>query len=184
MKKLLTTIAVCTALFTGCKTTDTNSFNPALAENVAKIAGSSTAIILLAVPSIATNPQVKTVIYSVTTVIEKVAPTNGQTYTEVATPVINTTVDKFVAEGKITAEQAVLIKEACNVLVSGVDIAFAKYPKAKLYSEYTNLVVKSFMKAFNTVFNGGVMIQNSIDTVNMVDEIRKANKKSLSKMVK
>lgn len=184
MKKLLTSLTLCTVLLTGCTTTDTGTFNPVLAENVAKIAGSSTAIILLAIPKISSNPNVKVAIYEVTTAIESVVPAQDQTYAQAITPVVNATVDKLIAQGKISTEEGSLIKEACMVLASGVDLALIKYPKAKEVSANTNLIVKSFMKAFNTVFGGGVLIQNSKDTIETVSELRKLNKDRLNKMVK
>jgi hypothetical protein len=184
MKKLLTSLTLCAVILTGCTTTDTGTFNPVLAENVAKIAGSSTAIVLLAIPKISSNPKIKSAIYEVTTAIESVVPAQDQTYTQAITPVVNATVDKLIAQGKITAEEGSLIKEACVVMASGVDLALAKYPKAKEISANTTLIVKSFMKSFNTVFSGGVLIQNSKDTIDTVSELRKINKDRLNRMVK
>jgi len=150
MKRLLVgLLCVFLCLGTGCKTSDMDAST--ISQNAA-FAGTASALVVLSVPAIATNTQVKASIYEITKAIENVTPATNQTFAAAATPVVSQVVDKLVAEGKLQPQYAPLAKQGSGFIFSGIDLTLNKYPKIKESTANVNLVVKSFTVAFNDTF--------------------------------
>jgi len=183
MKKLLM-MGICLSLMMGCQTT---SFDPVVAKQIATITGTSTALVVLSVPSIATNVQIKAAIFEVTKAVEMVVPGPDQSFAEAAAPVVSAVVDKLVAEQKLNVIYAPLVKECTIIVFSGVDLVMAKYPKIKECTTDVNLVVKSFFVAFNQSFNPTALSASktcSKEVLATAKELKQKNKVVLKKLMK
>jgi hypothetical protein len=85
--------------------------------------------------------------------VAKVTPAPGQSFEDAWTPVVNETVDKMVADGKISDTQGVLVKSAFSVIVKGLDYIFTvRYPKAKEYEDLVTAAITGFSNGFLEVF--------------------------------
>ena len=98
-----------------------------------------------------TKTEVKEGIAKVLDIVSTVVPTNGQTFVEAWTPVINTEIDKLVAEKKLDAAGAAVAKTALGVACQGIDYVFVKYPKAKNTKELVSAAVTGFVKGYKSV---------------------------------
>lgn len=175
MKKLVM-IGICLALsmaMVGCQT-----FDPVVAKNVATITGSATALVALSTPAIATNTQVKAAIYEVTKAVETIVPATNQTFAVAAPPVVDAVVNKMVAEKKLNAVYAPLVKDGCILVFDGIDLVLAKYPKIKNSTEDVNLVVKSFFTAFNATFNPTGVVSAKKPSKEVLDTVKELKVKS------
>jgi len=182
MKKLLM-MGICLSLMMGCQTT---GFDPVVAERIATITGTSTAMVVLSIPSIATNAQTKAAISEVTKTVETVVPGTNQSFAAAAAPVVNAAVNRLVAEKRLDAMYAPLVKEGTIIVFSGVDLVMAKYPNIKSSTDDVNLVVKSFFVAFNSTFNPVILsvAQPSQEISDTVKELKEKNKVILDKLTK
>ena len=78
-------------------------------------------------------------------------PTNGQTFVEAWTPVIDVELKKLVDAGKIDAAGAQVAKVALGVACQGIDYVFIKYPKAKEGKELVSAAVTGFVTGYKSV---------------------------------
>ena len=183
MKRLLM-VGICLSLMMGCQTT---SFDPAIAARIATITGESTALVVLTIPSIATNQQIKAAIYQVTKTIETVVPATNQTFAAAATPVIVQAVDKLVSEGKLNPIYAALTKDGSILAVDGLDLVMAKFPKIKESTTDVNIIVKAYTAAFNKIFMPiGLAASSgpSKEVLDTVKELKEKNNFILKKLIK
>ena len=95
--------------------------------------------------------KVKDVVVSVIDVVSTAVPTNGQTFTEAWTPVIDAELKKFVDAGKINNTEAKIAKVALSAATEGIDYVFVKYPKAKDVKELVSAAVTGFTTGYKSV---------------------------------
>jgi hypothetical protein len=85
--------------------------------------------------------------------VSQCIPETNQTFSAAWTPIAKAHADSLVADGKITAEQGVLVMKAFDIVVSGIDYVFeVRYPKAKQYKELVSAAVDGFTDGFLSVF--------------------------------
>ena len=98
------------------------------------------------------SDKAKTVTLEVMDIVDDVVPLTNQTFTAAWTPVIDETVAKFVADGKITAGEGAIVKTARAAVTQGLDYVFeVRWPKAKEYKELVSAAVRGFTDGFKTV---------------------------------
>ena len=110
-----------------------------------------------------TKTEVKETIIKVLDIASTVIPTNGQTFVEAWTPVIDTELAKVVAEGKITSDEAKIAKIALGIACEGIDYVFVKYPKAKDIKDLVGAAVKGFVTGFKSVVNMKAGVEEKFD---------------------
>ena len=98
-----------------------------------------------------TKTEVKEVITKVLDIASTAVPTNGQTFVEAWTPVIDAELNKLVEAGKIDAAGAQVAKIALGVACEGIDYVFIKYPKAKEGKELVSAAVTGFVSGYKSV---------------------------------
>lgn len=185
MKKITTLIVAAITLLSvivsGCKT---GEFDPAVASNIARITGASTALVVLEIPKISSNPQVKSAIYTVTKAVEQITPETNQTFTAAAAPVVVVVVNDLVAKGKLNAAYSSLVKEGSLMVFSGIDLVFAKNPEAKATADNVTLVTKAFLGSFNAVFSASGVSVLSTERADeaIIKEIRALNAERIQRI--
>lgn len=105
-----------------------------------------------------TKTEVKETIIKVLDIASVAVPTNGQTFVEAWTPIIDAELTKVVAEGKINADEAKIAKVALNVACEGIDYVFVKYPKAKEGKDLVGAAVKGFVTGFKSVVSNTLKV--------------------------
>ena len=98
-----------------------------------------------------TKTEVKDAIVKVIDVVSIVVPTNGQTFAEAWTPMIDVELAKLVDAGKLDATGAKVAKIALGVACDGIDYVFVKYPKAKDVKELVSAATSGFVGGFKSV---------------------------------
>jgi hypothetical protein len=98
-----------------------------------------------------TKTEVKEAISKVLDIASTAVPTNGQTFVEAWTPVIDVELKKLVDAGKIDAAGAQIAKVALGVACQGIDYVFIKYPKAKEGKELVSAAVTGFVSGYKSV---------------------------------
>lgn len=98
-----------------------------------------------------TKTEVKEAIAKVLDIASKVVPTNGQTFVEAWTPVVEEELKKLVDAGKLDATSAQVAKIALGIACEGIDYVFIKYPKAKDVKELVSAAVTGFIKGYKSV---------------------------------
>lgn len=145
MKKIMCIIAAAIAFFmAGCN----KDITPEKITEVSTVIGRTAGY---ACELSKTKTEVKEAIIKVLDIASTAVPTNGQTFVEAWTPVIDAELAKFVAEGKITADDAKIAKVALNVACEGIDYVFVKYPKAKDVKNLVGAAVNGFVTGFKSV---------------------------------
>ena len=98
-----------------------------------------------------TKQEVKDAIMNVLDIVSTVVPTNGQTFTEAWTPVINDELQKLVEKGKIAQNDVAIVKIALTAATEGIDYVFVKYPKAKDVKELVSVASEGFVSGYKSV---------------------------------
>jgi hypothetical protein len=98
-----------------------------------------------------TKPEVKEAILLVLDTAVKVVPTEGQTFTEAWTPIVDEEVKKLVDAGKLDDGAAAVVKTAMLAATEGIDYIFVKYPKARDVKELVSAAVDGFADGFKSV---------------------------------
>lgn len=138
MNKLLMSLAVATALLTGCTSTPT----PESTQAQAYTAGQLAAYVASTSPKF--TPQVKDATIVVLTKLSKVAPAEGQTLTQAWAPVIAETADELVAQGKLKPADRNAVIAVGGGMTLAADAFLAKNPKLKESVELTAVAVQAF----------------------------------------
>lgn len=85
--------------------------------------------------------------------VSQCIPETNQTFSAAWTPIANAHTDKLIADGKLTAEQGVLVMKAFDLVVSGIDYIFeVRFQKAKQYKGLVSAAVDGFTDGFLSVF--------------------------------
>ena len=98
-----------------------------------------------------TKQEVKDAIAKVLDTVAAVVPTNGETFVEAWTPIIEKELNALVEAGKIDAAGAQVAKVALGVACQGIDYVFIKYPKAKDAKELVSAAVIGFVNGYRSV---------------------------------
>ena len=146
MKKIITSIiaAVMAVFITGCDKNLTPERMTTISTVIGRTAGYTCELSK-------TKTEVKETIMKVLDISSEVVPTNGQTFAEAWTPVIDAEINKLVAEGKLDAAGAQVAKLALGVACDGIDYVFVKYPKAKEGKELVSAAVTGFISGYKSV---------------------------------
>ena len=146
MKKIITSIiaAVMAVFITGCDKNLTPERMTTISTVIGRTAG-------YACELSKTKTEVKETIMKVLDIASIVVPTNGQTYAEAWSPVIDKELAKLVEAGKIDAAGAQFAKVALGVACDGIDYVFIKYPKAKEGKELVSAAVTGFISGYKSV---------------------------------
>lgn len=158
MKKILMSIAAAAmAMFiAGCD----KNITPAKINTIAAVIGRTAGY---ACELSKTKTEVKEGIAKVLDVVSEVVPTNGQTFAEAWTPVIEKELKKLVDAGKVDAAGAQVAKLALNVACDGIDYVFMKYPKAKETKELVSAAVTSFVSGYKSVVTATLSANDKIE---------------------
>ena len=146
MKKIIMSlVAVITAFFiAGCDKTPTVEKITTISIIIGRTAG-------YACELSKTKTEVKEAIAKVLDIASTAVPTNGQSFAEAWTPVIDGELKKLVDAGKIDAAGAQVVKVALGVACDGIDYVFIKYPKAKEGKELVSAAVTGFVAGYKSV---------------------------------
>lgn len=98
-----------------------------------------------------TKTEVKEAIAKVLDIASEVVPTNGETFVQAWTPIIETEINKLVEAGKLDAAGGQVAKVALGVACQGIDYIFIKYPKAKEGKELVSAAVTGFVSGYKSV---------------------------------
>ena len=143
-KTMIVAMATMMAFMVGCDRTPSTDKINAVATLVGKTAG-------YACELSKTKTEVKEAIAKVLDIAATAVPTNGQTFAEAWTPIIDTELNKLVEAGKLDAAGAQVAKLALNVACDGIDYVFVKYPKAKEVKELVSAAVTGFVSGYKSV---------------------------------
>lgn len=146
MKKIICSIVAAVIAFcmTGCKKDVTPESINAVATVIGRTAG-------YACELSKTKAEVKESIIKVLDIASAAVPTNGQTFVEAWTPIIDTELAKLVKESKLDEAGAKVAKIALGIACEGIDYVFIKYPKAKEGKDLVGAAVKGFVTGFKSV---------------------------------
>ena len=163
MKKIITSTicaaiaVVATALICGCEpTVPTVEKMTNVSTAVGKAAG-------YAVELSKTKTSVKEGIISVLDITSKVVPETNETFAVTWEPVINEEVEKLVDNGKISEDEASIVKQTLYVASEGIDYVFSRYPEAKTYQELVSAAVAGFNTGFRSVVKFAVGQESDYD---------------------
>ena len=98
-----------------------------------------------------TKTEVKEAIAKILDVASSAVPTNGQTFAEAWTPIIDAELAKLVEAGKLDATGAKVAKIALGVACDGIDYVFVKYPEAKEVKELVSAAITGFVGGYKSV---------------------------------
>lgn len=146
MKKIIMSVvaAIMAAFMVGCDKTITVEKMTTISTVIGRTAG-------YACELSKTKTEVKEAIAKVLDIASTVVPTNGQTFVEAWTPVIEKELNALVEAGKIDAAGAQVAKVALGVACQGIDYVFIKYPKAKDVKELVSAAVTGFVNGYKSV---------------------------------
>lgn len=102
-------------------------------------------------------------IIDVMNIAVQVVPGVDQTFEDAWTPIAESHIAKLVADGKLTAAQAALVKSAFVLAVKGLDYLFISDPESK---KYENLVISAI-----DGFAGGFLGEFKPANANAVDRV-------------
>ena len=124
-----------------------------------------------------TKQEVKDAIAKVLDITSTIVPTNGQTFVEAWTPVINTEIAKLVEAKKLNETTAQVAKIALGYACEGIDYVFVKYPKAKEAKDLTTAAVTGFIAGYKSV----VTFAAGVDKPEIDEEALKYLKEKMAK---
>lgn len=85
-------------------------------------------------------------------IVDDVVPQTNESFTVAWKPLIESTVNKFVTDGKIDEKQAAIVKTVMNAVTMGIDYMFdVRWPEAKNYKNLVSAAVHGFTEGFKTV---------------------------------
>lgn len=122
MKKLITLVAVAALAIAGCKHLPKPEEVRTLAYNAGVAAG--VVVNMKQLP-----PETVTKIIEVVDVVGQVVPEQGKTWEEAWTAAAEDLITKFVSEGKLQPDQAVLVKYGVQMAGKTLDFVFNRHPK-------------------------------------------------------
>lgn len=171
MHKALVTLAVITALATGCTTTPT----PESVQMAAYASGQIAAF--AASTSKQFTPEVKAATVVVLTELNSAVPTNGQSVTEAWVPVIAKTADMLVAQGKLNPVYKPVVIAFGTTLALAVDAELSQHPEWKSAENYVVAVCGGFTAGARDFLAATVMAAKAFDPdkVDAVKAILKSN---------
>jgi len=150
------------AVVTGCKTIPDKETVGQRAYAAGLAAGYAASLI----PKI--TPEVKTNTVVIVTLVERCVPEEGKTVKETWTPVINEAIQTLISKGKLTEEEAVLVRGATDLATSGIDFLLAKHPEWADDEVVINTAIKQACLGFRT----GIGINpNNEEVTKLVEEI-------------
>ena len=156
MKKIIMSIvAMFAMIFAGCKEMTVERMT-SISTVIGRTAG-------YACELSKTKTEVKEAIAQVLDIASKVVPTNGQTFVEAWTPVIDVEINKLVDAGKLDAASAQIAKTALSIACQGIDYVFIKYPKAKDVKELVSAAVTGFVNGYKSVVTGALKAGEKLD---------------------
>ena len=144
MKLFSIAMAAMVACFAGCKPLPTEDVMRNTAESVGRAAG-------YAVQLTKTKTEVKAAIIEVLDTVSKIVPGAGQSFIAAWKPLIDDEVAKLIAAGKLKEENSALVKNILYVACDGVDLIFARYPKAREYKHLVSAATTGFVSGFKSV---------------------------------
>jgi hypothetical protein len=146
MKKTLTSIvAAAMALFmAGCNKDITSERIHTISTVIGRTAG-------YACELSKTKTEVKEAVVKVLDIVSTVVPTNGQTFVEAWTPMIDAEIKKLIDARKLNELSAKAVKTALTIACEGIDYVFAKYPKAREGKDLVRAAVDGFVAGFKSV---------------------------------
>ena len=143
-KLIMLGLAICASVFVGCDKLPTVEKMKEISTVVGKTAGYVCELSK-------TKTEVKEVIFKVLDVVSTAVPTNGQTFVEAWTPLINEEVKKLVDAGTIDKKYETVITTSLYVACNGIDYVFVKYPKAKDVEELVAVATTGFIDGYKSV---------------------------------
>ena len=157
MKKLgfvfaMALAAVCT-VFTGCDETPSKEVVSAASYALGSSSG-------LVVKLLNIDDATKTVICDIINVVSEAVPAEGQTFSEAWTPVATKYIDEAIAAGKLPEAllknpeltRSVLVK-ASEIIFTGLDRLFEKYPTWKKYPDIVVAAIGGFVNGFKSTIS-------------------------------
>jgi len=163
MKKMFIAALACAlAVFTGCKSIPEKETVGQKAYAAGLAAGYASALI----PKITAQDKTNAVV--IVTIAERFIPQDGQTFEQAWTPVIQEAITKLIAQGKVTEEQAVLVKMAADLGVKGIDYLFIKHPKWRQEQDVFAVAIHEACNGFRTGIGINPNNQEVVDLVNSI----------------
>jgi len=142
MKKLvLGIIAACMAIITGCKTVWTTDES----YKVGSAVGYTTAYVLNNQAKL--DNDTRNAIIKITTEVQKYVPGSNETFTTAWTPIVNSYLDKLVADGKLTVKQAERVKKDFCYITTLLD-SYVEKKGIKPYQDCVNAFIDGFITKF------------------------------------
>lgn len=144
MKKLILVVVATLSVLTGCKTVPTTE----MVNNVSYTMGASTALVI---KMMKLDSEVLSTVNMVLASVKEVVPQQGQTFNDVWTPIAEQTIDRLVAESRITDKHAKYARQAVNGVIKGIDRLFEKNPKWVQYEDLVRVGVDAFLNGYSVV---------------------------------
>ena len=155
-KIIMLGLAVCASVFVGCDKLPTVEKMTEISTVVGKTAGYVCELSK-------TKTEVKEAIFKVLDIVSTAVPTNGQTFVEAWTPIINAEVKKLIDDGKIDKKYETAITTSLYVVCNGIDYIFVKYPKAKNVEELVVAATTGFINGYKSVVTLAANAELEID---------------------
>lgn len=144
--KSIVAAAIAAFALAGCKSIPTPEQMKATATAIGVAAG-------LVADETKISEKARNTVVAIVEEVSRATPAVGQTFEEAWTPVAQSLVDKYVAEGKIDAATGQIAMTAFAFVVKGIDYIFTvRYPKARQYEELVAAAIAGFTDGFLTVF--------------------------------
>ena len=137
-------VATAMAFLVGCDKLPTPEKMTSIANLVGKTAGYVCELSKI-------KPEAKEAIFNVLDIVSKATPTNGETFVEAWTPIIDVELKKLVDAGKINEATAAVAKITLGIAADGIDYVFVKYPKAKDVENLVAAATTGFINGFKSV---------------------------------
>lgn len=100
------------------------------------------------------SDKARAVTLEVMDIVDDVVPQTNETFTAAWTPIIKETIDKFIAQGKITSSEGMIIETAMGAVTQGLDYLFeVRWPKAKTYKDLVSAAIRGFTAGFKIVIH-------------------------------
>lgn len=156
MKKLiLSLIATCMLMFSGCKSTPSEQ----TLYSTSYAIGVSTALVM---NQTKISDDDRNVIIDIITKINTSVPEINQTFTDAWTPIATEHVDKLVVDGKLDSTQGQIILTAFKAASESLDyVIFKRYPKIGTNVTYVTSITHGFCTGLLTYFKP----TNSVATI-------------------
>lgn len=150
MKKLsMAVMLTCAAFFAGCKSIPSTSTTYMLSEALGVAAGKACELVM---EQGKFDDKTRAVTLEVLKIAADVVPETNTTFTAAWAPVVEETVAKFVADGKIDAAQDEMIKTAMYLVTKALDYEFeTRHPTWKQHIDIVSAAIHGFVDGFTYV---------------------------------